>query len=124
GYCPSPGILGGAAGLCWEFDPAKHKWTRGPQLVPPPGGGPGGAIGAFIACWADKHSKFVIFSGGIACSFDPIAKTYSGWTGYLMSMGEGCGTYVSDLDEVWGCCSAGDSTAIWKLGFAPNSAPA
>jgi hypothetical protein len=126
GYCPSPGILSvGVSGQCWEFNPATKKWSAEPTLMSPNGKTPAwGDAGSYIVKWVPPHKKFVIVAGGMANSFDPIAKTYSGWTGTSFSMGEGCGTYVSDLDEVWGCSSAGDSTAIWKLGFAPNGAPA
>jgi hypothetical protein len=96
GYCGQGDIS--TAGQCWEFDPAKKAWRRGPDV-------PKSRVGFanFNACWVPKHTKILLQSNGSACWFDPASKTYSAWSPDFGSFGESTSCYVAHRDEVWIC---------------------
>lgn len=96
GYCGQGQII--TAGQCWEFDPMKKAWRRGPDVPKSPVG-----FGIANACWVPKHAKILLQSNGSACWFDPAAKAYSPWSPDFGSFGESTSCYVAHRDEVWIC---------------------
>jgi hypothetical protein len=96
GYCSQGSILTGRQ--CWEFDPWKKAWRRGPD-VPKSSAG----FGFANACWVPKHSRILLQSNGSACWFDPATKSYSAWSPDFGSFGESTSCYVAHRDEVWIC---------------------
>jgi hypothetical protein len=107
GYCPSGVGELWTVGQCWQFHPETRSWTREPDLPR----SPGQQGGYFAACWVPSRNKFLIHSIGKARWFDPIAKTYSDWSGYAGWIAEGTSTYVAHRDEVWLLVQAG----IYKI---------
>jgi hypothetical protein len=96
GYCSQGQII--TAGQCWEFDPVKKGWRRGPDVPKSPVG-----FGMCNACWVPKHGKILLQSNGCACWFDPSTRTYSTWSSDFGSFGESTSCYVAHRDEVWVC---------------------
>ena len=96
GYCGQGSII--TAGQCWEFDPRKKTWRRGPDVPKSPVG-----FGICNACWVPKHGKILLQSNGSASWFDPAARAYSTWSPDFGSFGESTSCYVTHRDEVWIC---------------------
>jgi hypothetical protein len=96
GYCGRGLVI--TAGQCWEFDPSKKAWRRGPDVPKSRVG-----LGIFNACWVPKHRKILLQTNGSACWFDPATKSYLGWSPDFASIGESTSSYVEHRDEVWIC---------------------
>jgi hypothetical protein len=96
GYCAQGSVL--TVGQCWEFDPVKKVWRRGPDVPKSPVG-----FAMCNACWIPKHGKILLQSNGSACWFDPSTRSYSAWSPEFGSFGESTSCYVEHRDEVWIC---------------------
>jgi hypothetical protein len=96
GYCGQGSVI--TAGQCWEFDPPKKAWRRGPDVPKSPVG-----FAICNACWVPKHGKILLQSNGSACWFDPATRAYSAWSPDFGSFGESTSSYVAHRDEVWIC---------------------
>jgi len=96
GYCGQGSVM--TVGQCWEFDPVKKSWRRGPEVPKSPVG-----FAVANACWVAKHGKILLQSNGCACWFNAQTKSYSGWSSDFGTFGESSSAYVAHRDEVWVC---------------------